>query len=239
MTLILLLLWIVLALINIPQIIYRLIFNFQLLISAFVAPGLAVIGWWFKVIYEKWSNEKKAISELQQIYSHNLDTIPRLLEVLEGLHENIISNTKFAGQYIHYKNHVEYLNEVGDPTIHSLRNIGLLNNVFKSNIFIKRFNALFEKIFEEYNLITEKYKKDVDFPSLKTSLLDLDEVIVEIQKMGSQLEDDFEVSAANLRCAGEGICRSIFYKLESISGYSYTSNEIGYHLGEIKKERTG
>lgn len=228
---------IILSIVSNPNHAYKYLFDFQLLISAFIAPSLAVIGWWVKVIYEKWSGEKKAISELQQTYSHNLDTIPRLIEVLTGLSENVSSNSKQPGQYEHYKNHIEYLNEANAEAIRSLRNIDLLNNIFKSNIFIKRFNALFKKIFEEYNLITEKYKSDLDFSSLKISSRDLNDVIISITEMGSLLEIDFKTSLANLRCAGDGISKSVFYKLERVSVYNYTLNEVEESLKEINKEQ--
>lgn len=224
-------LWVILVTIDNPKVLYKIIFDFQLLI----APCLAVIGWWFKIIYEKWTNEKKTISELQQIYSHNIDTLPRLLAIIDSLLENIQINTSET-KFIHKKFYIEYLNQPTEERIRTLRNIDLLNSIFKNTIFIKRFNVLLKISLEQYDSISEEYRTKMDLDVLLKSFINLREEMLLLKKYGEKLNEEMQESAANLISSGEKIVNSIFYRFERISVYRYTKNDVARNLIFIKKK---
>lgn len=197
------------------------------------ASIIASLAWWFKVLYEKWNSERAAISKLQQLYVHNLDTLPRLLKVIESLNINIEENILDKDNYIHKDFFIEYLKEPNEETSY-LRNVDLLNIIFKNSIHAKRFNALLKKFIEGYNSSSLEVKKEKSVS--ETLLGELRSELKSLKEYGESLNEDVFLVTANLFAYGEAIKKSMFYKLGQLSVYDLPPSRVEYHLEFIKNQ---
>jgi hypothetical protein len=206
-------------------------------IEIFLATVTAVTGWWLKLLYEKWEKEKSSIAKLQRIYSKYIDTQSKIISVEKQLLNNIQDLKK--GKIERYHNHIPARDIIDNSIIDGIRNIELLNVIFKNQIQIDYHNSVLELLWKHYNDAFADLRKDDGLESYFISRFnDLDITLAEFIQTDKELLDDMILCQAHLYVAGEKMTRMRFNSLTSIISYRYTESEVAVGVKNINEQLT-
>lgn len=201
------------------------------------ASLIGSIAWWFKVLYEKWSSEKISISSIEKRLIENHNTLDIYKIILEHLYQNIKKYIDFGTVEI-YNNTIVPLKIPSQDELGSLRNLDLINNIFKINIILERNMIVMNKLWESYQTtIILIFKNRGAHSEDKQSLLDFQEAIKEFEKQLSTTQNSILVSLAHIHVSAKKLKESFFGRLNSLAGYHYSEEDITEEIKILEKEK--